>query len=98
MKRFVLTEQADADINEMWEYIAENNIDTADKIRDELYTAMQKLADMPGMGHTRLDLADEHHRFWVTSPYVIVYRGDTEPLQIIRVLHGARNIEVLFDY
>lgn len=95
MKRFVLTEQAEVDVDEIWEYIAENNIDTADRIREQLYAAMQKLADMPGMGHLRLDLADERHRFWVVRPYVIVYRPDTHPLQIIRVLHGAQDIERL---
>ncbi len=97
MKAFVLTEQAATDVDEIWEYVAENSIDTADRIRVALYGAMQKLADMPGMGHRRLDFADDQHRFWVVSPYVIVYRQDTEPLQIIRVLHGARDIQSLFE-
>lgn len=92
MKTFVLTEQAAIDIDEMWEYIAANNIDAADRIRDELYTAMQRLADMPGIGHVRLDLVDERHRFWVVHRYFIIYRSDTDPLQIIRVLNGARDI------
>ena len=56
---------------------------------------MQKLAELPGMGRTRLALADESHRFWVINPYLIVYRPETSPLQIIRVLHGARDIENL---
>jgi plasmid stabilization system protein ParE len=95
MKRFVLTEQAEADLNEAWEYVAESNLDAADQLREELYTAMQKLADMPGMGRLRLELADERHRFWIVRPYVIVYRHDTNPLQIIRIIHGARDIENL---
>ncbi|NET56621.1 MAG: type II toxin-antitoxin system RelE/ParE family toxin [Symploca sp. SIO2E6] len=56
---------------------------------------MNKLADMPGMGNYRQELADERHRFWVVNPYLVVYRADTKPLQIIRVIHGARDIENL---
>ena len=95
MEKFILTELAAADLDEIWEYIAESNLDAADQLIDDLYKAMQKLADMPGMGRTRLTLADERHRFWVVNPYLIVYRADTQPLQIIRVLHGARDIENL---
>ncbi|PSB49207.1 type II toxin-antitoxin system RelE/ParE family toxin [Cyanosarcina cf. burmensis CCALA 770] len=92
MKTFVLTEQAALDVESIWDYIADNSIDAADRARDELYAAMQKLAQMPGMGHLRLDLADERHRFWTVYPYLIVYRPNTQPLQILRVLHGARDI------
>ena len=69
MKRFVLTEQAKLDVFEAWEYIAENNIDAADRVRDELYAAMQKLATMPNLGHVRLDLADERQRFWTVRGF-----------------------------
>jgi toxin ParE1/3/4 len=95
MGLFILTEQAAADIDEIWEYIAESNIDAADRSIERLLEAMQKLADRPGMGRTRSELADSRHRFWVENPYLIVYRVDTDPLQIIRVLHGARNLENL---
>lgn len=95
MKHFVLTEQAETDIFQAWEYVAETNPEAADRLRDNLYDAMQKLADMPGMGHVRLELADSRHRFWFVRPYLILYRPDTNPLQILRVLHGARDIENL---
>ena len=95
MKRFVITEQAEADINQAWEYIPESNLDAADQLRDELYAAMQKLADMPGMGQLPLELADERYRFWIVRPYITVYPHNTDPLQIIRVIQGAREIENL---
>jgi antitoxin ParD1/3/4/toxin ParE1/3/4 len=56
---------------------------------------MQKLATMPNLGHVRLDLADERQRFWTVRSYVIVYRPDTDPLQVIRVIHGTRDIQNL---
>ena len=97
MATFSLTTQAASDVDEIWEYIAESNIDAADRVLADLYAAMKKLAEMPGMGSLKPTLADDRHRFWVVASYVIVYRPDTRPLQIIRVLHGARDIANLLS-
>jgi plasmid stabilization system protein ParE len=86
--QFILTEQAAADLDEIWEYIAESNLDAADRVIERLYEAMQKLADRPGRGRTRPELADSIHRFWVENPYLIVYRADTDPLQVIPIPFG----------
>lgn len=45
---------------------------------------------MPGIGHIRADLTDEDVRVWVVHRYLIVYRATSEPLEIVRVVHGAR--------
>ncbi len=58
---------------------------------------MRKLADMPGMGHIRKDLVDESLRFWSVYSYLILYRPDSRPLQVIRVLHGARDVETILE-
>ena len=58
--------------------------------------AFRALAAMPGMGHFRQDLTEAPLLFWPVASYLIVYRPETEPLEIIRVLHGARDlIEIL---
>ena len=46
-------------------------------------------------GRSREDLSTLPLRFWLVPPYRsywIVYDPKTEPLQVIRILHGARNI------
>jgi plasmid stabilization system protein ParE len=48
---------------------------------------------MPGMGHFREDLLDKRHRFWSVYSYIIVYRWETKPLQILAIVHGARDLE-----
>ena len=48
---------------------------------------------MPGIGHLRVDLADRRHRFFLVYSYLIVYRSQTKPLQVIRVLHAARDVQ-----
>ena len=47
------------------------------------------------MGHLRTDLAQEPLRFWPVYSYLIIYRPDAEPLEIVRVLHGARDVAQL---
>ena len=54
---------------------------------------MHKLAKAPGIGHMREELADRRHRFFLVYSYLIVYRYETKPLQVIRVLHAARDVQ-----
>jgi plasmid stabilization system protein ParE len=51
--RFVLTAQARADLLEIWNYIAEDSPENADRVLERLYAAFKRLAETPGMGHHR---------------------------------------------
>ena len=93
MKRFILTPRAKQDVNDIWDYIANDNIEAADRVLDALNNAVIKLAKNPGIGHWRAELTDRRHRFLLVYSYLIVYRHETKPLQIIRVLHAARDVQ-----
>jgi plasmid stabilization system protein ParE len=93
MKRYVLTPRAKRDINDIWDYIANDSIEAADRVIDALEWAMIKLAKRPGIGHWREELADKRHRFLLVYSYLIVYRYESKPLQIVRVLHAARDMQ-----
>jgi toxin ParE1/3/4 len=93
MKRFVLTPRAKQDINEIWDYIADDNIEAAERVLGALEAAMLKLAKSPTIGHWREELTDRRHRFFLVFSYLIVYRHETKPLQIIRVIHAARDVQ-----
>jgi len=96
VKRYVITPRASADLDEIWNYIARDNLTAADRVEEKLFAAMAKLAEMPGLGHTRRDVTDPRYRFWRVYSYLIAYRLDTDPLQIIRVISGRRDIARLF--
>jgi toxin ParE1/3/4 len=93
MKGFVLTPRAKQDVNDIWDYIADDNIEAADRVLDALEGAMAKLAKNPGIGHWREELADKRHRFFLVYSYLIVYRYEDKVLQVIRVLHAARDVQ-----
>lgn len=64
----------------------------ADKLEADIYTACDMLAQNPGLGHQRPDLTDEPVLFWpVREQYLVIYRRETQPLKIVRILHGARD-------
>jgi len=94
---FVLTSDARADLIDIWNYIAEDSIESADDVLARLYDAFARLAQMPRMGHRRVELADARHRFWTVYSYVIAYRETTSPLEIIAIVHGARQLDAFFQ-
>lgn len=60
---------------------------------DTLEKALERLAKNPGLAHMREELADRRYRFYLVYSYLIVYRFETKPLQVIRVLHAARDVQ-----
>ncbi len=97
MGRFALTDLAKSDIMRIVDYIRPRSPRAARQVRDELREAMRRLADFPGIGHLRADVTDEPVRFWAVHSYLIVYRPETRPLQVVRVLHGARDLPAAID-
>ena len=92
MREFELHPQALADVEEIWDYIAQDNLAAADRLVDELFEAFAGLAAMPEKGYIRQELTNKLVRFWVVRNYLIVYRPSSTPLQILAVIHGARNV------
>lgn len=95
MTPFVLTPAATRDLEEIRGYLAADSPKLADRVLDKIETAIRKLARTPAIGHLREDLADRRHRFFLVYSYLIVYRPDPRPLQVIRVLHASRDVRSL---
>ena len=90
---YVFTASAQRDLVDIWEYIAVDNIDAADAVIDEFEAAARMLAELPLAGHVRNDLTDEPVRFWRVGRYLLVYLQGTRPVEIVRVLHGSRDVK-----
>ena len=97
MGTVLFAQSAQTDLLEAWLFIAEENINAADKVLDTLEQEARLLATQPLMGRIRSDLADGL-RSWPTSTvYILFYLADTEGITVIRVLHHARDIQrILF--
>ena len=98
MKKFVLTPLAAGDLNQIWDYLAEESVEAADRVLDDVEKALRQLAGHPGIGHLREDLADARHRFFLVHSYLIVYRTESDALQVIRILHASRDVQSLLEF
>jgi len=96
VNKFFFTIRAKQDLEEIWDYIADDSIDAADRVIADIYGAVEALADVPGMGHSREDLADEKLRVWAVYSYLIVYRAEQSPIEIVRVVSGYRDLFAFF--
>lgn len=52
MKKFELARRALGDLQEIWEFVSEESFDAADHLLEEFYLAFERLAEMPGIGHS----------------------------------------------
>jgi toxin ParE1/3/4 len=91
MSRFHLTPQAEADLDSITDYYAANNPDAGTRLLDEITARCRQLGSQPRSGRPRSDLGPGI-RSAVVRRYVIFFRGATNGIDVLRVLHGARNI------
>ncbi len=96
MKKYVLGKFVEDDLDCIWEYIAQDNIEAADRWIAKLFDSFQTLADTPGAGHTREDLTGLPVRFWPVGSYLILYRH-REQVEIVAVTQGARDVPLFIQ-
>jgi plasmid stabilization system protein ParE len=95
---FILTPSAARDLDEILEYVLEHGgANPALHVHNRLYEGFSNVGAQPGIGHVRDDLADESLRVWAVFSYLMIYRPETKPVQILRVIHGARDLPLALD-
>ncbi len=92
----VLTPQALADLDDIFDYIAIDNLERAIGFTKKLGAQMERLAVNPGIGRRRDELVSGLRSFPYGN-YVIFYQLIDHGIEVIRILHGARDIEWLFQ-
>lgn len=98
MSRVRLSDRAKADIHGIWDYlgIARGSPGAADRQVEVLYDKFNLLAAQPLLGELRDDLRPGL-RLFVAGSYVILYYPITGGVEVAGVVHGARDIESMFD-
>ena len=93
VKPYELSPQAVQDLFEIWQFIAQDSEDAANRVRRRFDEIFASLARMPRQGHRRPDATKKPFLFFPLYSYLIVYYPEGRPLQIVAVLHGARNLK-----
>jgi toxin ParE1/3/4 len=92
MPRLTISPLALRDLDEIWLYIAKDNIDAAERVNDELNAATKDLAHYPRLGRERPEMGDGV-RSYPSGNYLIIYL----PLpgggaHVFRIVHGNRDL------
>jgi len=80
------------DLEEIWDFIAKGKPEAADHPQEQFFEAVDGLATTPGKGHTREDLTDLPVRFFPLRSYLMVYRTQPAPVQIVAVIDAVRDV------
>ncbi|TIS96191.1 type II toxin-antitoxin system RelE/ParE family toxin [Mesorhizobium sp.] len=88
----IRTANAEEDLIATWLHIARDDEAAADRLLDRIEARWQQLATYPFSGAPREDIAPGI-RHLVVGEYLILYRVGEDAVEILRVLHGRRNIE-----
>lgn len=89
------TARAEEDLIDIWIYIAQDNPAAADRLLDKIDSKILLLAEQPGLGPAREDIAPEL-RYLPLGNYLILYRIIPHGIEVVRVVQGARNVKNLF--
>lgn len=92
MVRATKTVQADRDLDEIWLYIAMDNIAAADTLLDRIGQRCHLAAKQTMMGRARPELAPNLRSFPVGN-YVVFYVPQPDGIAVVRVLHSARDVQ-----
>ena len=92
---YVIAPSARRDLNAIWDHIAENDFRAADRFIAKIADTLERLAGMPGIGHVREDITDPGLRTHAVGNYLIIYRFEARPIEVVRVVHGHRDLTTI---
>ena len=96
ISRVKRTPRAEQDLEDIWFFVAQDNPDAADRLLDRIEQSTKLLADNPHIGPARPDVAPELH-YHPVGNYLLLYRIIKNGIEVVRVVHGARDWVSLFQ-
>jgi toxin ParE1/3/4 len=95
MARCRIAPIAESDLEQIWNYIARDNVDAADRMLDRIGDVFEMLSRQPLIGESRSEIRVGLRSFPVGN-YVVYYALASDRVDIARVLHGARDVDAIF--
>lgn len=95
MRQYHLTEEADNDLIELWLHLSQDDLDAADRLLAKFVKKFELLATQPLIGRLRPEFAPNLRSF-TEGRYVIFYRLTASGIEIVRIIHSARDMRAIF--
>ena len=96
MAEVTLRPQAFEDLTEIFAYIYEGSPKHAESFVELVRAGLERLAKRPRMGRLRPELMPDVRSFTV-GQYVIFYLPRVRGIEVVRVLHGSRDVASIFE-
>jgi toxin ParE1/3/4 len=98
MSGYRLSHQAVRDLDEIFQYIADDNLIAAEDMQRQFLEKCRQLSEFPQSGQ-RYDYILPGLRGAVVGQYIVFYRIliQLDVIEIARVVHGARNLPTMFE-
>lgn len=98
MPEFIFSEFVETELGEIWDYIAKANLPAADHFLEAASRTFRDLAHEPGIGRVRnfsSPLLKNLRSFPIVgfNDYLIFYLPKENGIEVVHVLHGARDLE-----
>ena len=95
MSRYIFGRYVEGNLREIRDHIARDSPDSARRMMVRFVNAFRLLAKRPEPGHPREDLLQPAIRFWPVGAYLIVHLAGKTPIEILAVVHGARDVPAI---
>jgi toxin ParE1/3/4 len=92
MPRFLRSAEAEEDLLKIWLDIAQDNPRAADKMLRHIDEKCVLLAENPKLGRALPELREGMRR-WPVGQYLILYRELSDGVEVVRVVHGKRDLK-----
>jgi len=101
-RKIVIRPRASDDLDEQFAYIAEDNMDVAFRFFDATRETISQLAKMPGLGSSceveNSSLVGLRKRAVKGfNKHLIFYLTQEDRIEVVRILHAARDLPTLLD-
>ena len=97
MAQILFTPLATEDLQQIWVYIAENaESEVANKFLLEIKKKCEAIAEFPESGRLRHEFLINLRSFPFKN-YIIFYLPLADGIEVLRIIHGSRDIKQVFD-
>lgn len=92
----IISNEAESDLDDIWDYIAKDSPLKADRFIDQLYRKCIDISELDGVGRHRNELSSgllsiPHKR------YTIFFERKETQINIVRILRGSRDLDQIFE-
>jgi toxin ParE1/3/4 len=96
MLPIIRSSQSEQDLIAIWRYIAADNPPAAARLLEKIDRRIESLAQYPLLGEHQPEFGENTRRI-IEGNYLVYYDALPDTIHVLRVFHGARKIDKLFD-